>query len=319
MCCNNSFHAPEISLTEENSKDLIVKLPYAFSLSQTLDCGQCFRWKAFQSVEESVEAAICRPQTTISRSYTENAAACVYSGIVGGNYVVITQRDENTLVFHDTGLLTFNEFWKVYFDFERDYESLKNIFARDAVLSKAIEFCGGIRVLRQPRWETLCSYIISQNNNIPRIKSLISRMCVSFGNPVKRADGTLCEDYSFPEPEVLSNLSASDFEKLGFGYRAPYIVCAAKAVASGDLNLHSIAEMPIDEARAELRKLTGVGPKVAECSLLYGFGKEEAFPIDTWIKTVMSKFYPTGLPEFVKPHAGIAQIYLFHYIRNEKT
>jgi N-glycosylase/DNA lyase len=189
---------------------------------------------------------------------------------------------------------------------------------RDVVLSKAIEFCGGIRVLRQPRWETLCSYIISQNNNIPRIKSLINKMCTSFGNiiKIKRPDGTLDEDYSFPEAKALSALDVPSLEKLGFGYRANYVLSAAQALVSEKINLDSIAEMPINEGRTELRKLVGVGPKVAECSLLYGFGRIEAFPVDTWIKAVMTEFYPGGLPEFVKPYAGIAQIYLFHYVRN---
>jgi N-glycosylase/DNA lyase len=278
--------------------DLTVKLSYHFSLSNTLECGQCFRWEVYQDVKVNGTDSFC--------------------GIVEDDFVLITQRDENTLVFHDTELPSFNKLWKAYFDLERDYEPLKKIFSRDAFLSKAIEFCGGIRVLRQPRWETLCSYIISQNNNIPRIKSLIKKICTSFGNSIKtkRPDGLVQEDYSFPRPEVLSKLEASDLEKLGFGYRAPYIVFAAQKVASGELNLDSVAEMPIDKARAELRKLFGVGPKVAECSLLYGFGREEAFPVDTWIKTVMSEFYPSGLPEFVKPYAGIAQIFLFHYIRN---
>jgi N-glycosylase/DNA lyase len=287
-----------ISLSAENSKDLIVKLPYSFSLQETLECGQSFRWKISHAVKVSGTDSFC--------------------GVVGDSFVVITQLDENTLLFHDTDLLSFEKLWKTYFDFERDYESLKNIFVRDAVLAKAIEFCGGIRVLRQPRWETLCSYIISQNNNIPRIKSLINKMCASFGSPIKimRPDGKSDEDCSFPEPKVLSKLNASCLEKLGFGSRAPYIVSAAEAVASGRLNLDSVAKMPINEAREELRKLVGVGSKVAECSLLYGFGRVEAFPVDTWIKTVMSEFYPSGLPEFVRPYAGIAQIYLFHYIRN---
>ena len=282
----------------ENSCDLAVKLPYAFSLSQTLDCGQSFRWKV---------------QKDVSNNGTDS-----YSGIVGDDFVVVSQRDENTIVFHNTDLMSFSNLWKAYFDLERDYESLKNIFKRDAVLAKAVEFCGGIRVLRQPRWETLCSYIISQNNNIPRIKSLINKMCVSFGKlvKIKALDGTPGEEYSFPEPKDLAGLNASDLEKLGFGYRAPYVVFAARAVASGEINLNSVAKMPINEARAELRKLLGVGPKVAECSLLYGFGRMEAFPVDTWIKTVMSKYYPSGLPEYVMPYAGIAQIYLFHSIRN---
>jgi len=286
-----------VSLSIDNSIDLTVKLPYSFSLSQTLECGQCFRWKAYRDAKIKGIDSFC--------------------GIVGDNYVVITQRDENTIIFHDTDLLSFKRLWCVYFDFERDYELLKKIFARDDTLSKAIEFCGGIRVLRQPRWETLCSYIVSQNNNIPRIKSLINKMCASYGKPIG-SNGTLEENYSFPEPKALAGLNASDLERLGFGYRAPYVIAAAEAVASGRLDLDSVSKMPINDARAQLRKLFGVGPKVAECSLLYGFGREEAFPVDTWIKTVMSEFYPTGLPEFVKPYAGIAQIYLFHYIRNRE-
>ena len=275
-----------------------MKLPYSFSLSQTLDCGQSFRWKVYKSADtDGVDS---------------------FSGVVGDDYVFITQLDENTIIFHDIDLQSFDRLWNIYFDFQRDYESLKNIFTRDPFLSKAIEFCGKIRVLRQPGWETLCSYIISQNNNIPRIKSLINKMCASFGNllKIKRPDGICDEGHSFPEPGVLARLSASDLERLGFGYRASYVINAAQAVANGGVNLDSIAEMPVNEARAELLKLTGVGPKVADCSLLYGFGKVEAFPVDTWIKTVMTEFYPFGLPEFVKPYAGIAQIYLFHYIRN---
>ncbi|MCL2147041.1 MAG: hypothetical protein FWH52_04445 [Synergistaceae bacterium] len=287
-----------ISLSSENTKDLIVKLPYSFSLKYTLECGQCFRWKAYQDARQNETDS--------------------FYGITGDNFAVITQRSDNTLLFYDTKTPAFDRFWSIYFDFERDYESLKNIFIRDPFLSKAIKFCGGLRVLRQPGWETLCSYIISQNNNIPRIKSLINKLCVSFGRSlkIKRPDGICEEVYSFPEPGALARLSASDLEKLGFGYRAPYVICAAQAVANGRLNLDAVAEMPINEARAELLKLTGVGPKVADCSLLYGFGKIDAFPVDTWIKTVMTEFYPFGLPEFVKPYAGIAQIFLFHYIRN---
>lgn len=271
---------------EQAGKNLIVNLPQKFSLAQTLDSGQCFRWRA------------CGES---------------YSGIVGNAQITVSQTDEMTLVFHGVTEKEFSEFWKDYFDLERDYDSLKKIFARDATLKKAIDFCGGIRVLNQPKWETLCSYIISQNNNIPRIKSIIEKICAHFGNPVGMG---VDKNFSFPAPEVLSGASVEDFQKLGLGYRAPYILGAARAVANGEICLGSVASMPINEARKELRKLLGVGPKVAECALLSGFRKCEAFPVDTWIKSVMSTFYPNGLPDFIKPQAGIAQIYLFHYARN---
>lgn len=268
--------------------DLLVELPQNFSLSQTLDCGQCFRWR----VSEHPDGIDC------------------YSGVVEGKYLVVSQRDDSAIVLHNTNEKEFDELWRRYFDLDRDYDALKEILSRDAVLSKAIEYCGGIRVLNQPKWEAFCSFIVSQNNNIPRIKSIIERLSERFGLQVGDSG-----KYSFPAPESIAEASLDELAKLGLGYRAPYISAAARAVASGALCLDAVAGMPPDDAVAELRKIKGVGEKVAKCTLLYGFGSLSTFPVDTWIKKSMLN-YPGGLPDFVMPHAGIAQIYLFHYERS---
>jgi N-glycosylase/DNA lyase len=167
-------------------------------------------------------------------------------------------------------------------------------------MKKAIEFCGGIHILKQDSWETLVSIIISQNNNIPRIKLIINRLAAHFGH--------------FPTAEDL--LADITFAKTGF--REKYLKSAAENVLSGRVNLTEIEKMPTDKAREALMKISGVGPKVAECTLLYGFHRLECFPKDVWINRALARFYPDGFPFINHPFAGIAQQYLFHYIRNRE-
>jgi N-glycosylase/DNA lyase len=167
-------------------------------------------------------------------------------------------------------------------------------------MKRAIAFCGGIRILRQEPWETLISFIISQNNNIPRIKLIIERLCEHFNR--------------FPTPEdILTDIS---FAKTGF--REKYLKSAAENVLTGAVNLAEIEKMPTHDARNALMKIVGVGPKVAECTLLYGFGRLECFPRDVWINRALAEFYPEGFPFINHPYAGIAQQFLFHYIRNRE-
>ena len=156
----------------------------------------------------------------------------------------------------------------------------------------------------------MCSFIISQNNNIPRIKGIIERLCTFFGEDLGGGD------FSFPSAERLAVLSEQDLAPIRSGFRAKYILDAARRVASGETELEKVAAMPIDEARAELQKIKGVGPKVAECALLYGFGRAEAFPVDVWVKRIMQELYPEGLPACTENVEGIAQQYLFHWRRN---
>lgn len=177
---------------------------------------------------------------------------------------------------------------------------------RDAAPLRGL--CAGIRVLRQPAWEALVAFIVSQNNNVPRIKGILARLCRNFGEPVGW-------DYGFPSPERLAEQSEEALAPLRCGWRAAYLLDAAQKVASGALPLEQIAALPLPEARQALQTVRGVGPKVAECVLLYGMGRLEAFPLDVWMKRAMAVLFPGRRPEDFGPYAGIAQQYIFHYCR----
>lgn len=176
-------------------------------------------------------------------------------------------------------------------------------------LEPACRFAGGIRVLRQDGWEALASFILSQNNNIKRITGIIERLCCQFGNPI---GGGLC---AFPPPERLAGLSPEDLAPLRSGFRARYLIDAARQVTGGTVDLAALSALPTAEARAELMKIVGVGKKVADCALLFGFGHGDCFPVDVWIGRALAELLPEGLPPSLAPCAGIAQQMIFHYMR----
>lgn len=256
-----------------------------FSLEDTLDCGQAFRWRT-----------------------TEDGC---FEGVAFGKYKKIRQEG-NKLTFYNTDSSEFEEIWKDYFDFDRDYSYIRKIISKNENLKKAAEFAGGIRVLRQEPWECLCSFIISQNNNIPRIKGIIERLCENFGEKLENGF------YTFPTAEKIASLTLEDLAPLRSGFRAKYILDAAKKVASGEIDLEKISKLKSDEARAELIKIYGVGEKVADCVLLFGMGHVGVLPKDVWIKRVLLNLFDGALPDFAEPYAGIAQQYLFHYARMTK-
>ena len=267
----------------KKDKDLLVICDGCINLDYTLDCGQSFRWKK------------------------ENG---VWSAVVYGKKIKIEQKDENALIFYDTTQDEFEQIWKNYFDLDRDYDAILSRFSDDEHLKTASEKYYGIRVLNQEPWEALCSFIISQNNNIPRIKGIIERLCEGFGEDL--GEGF----FTFPSPERLSTLSPEDLSPLRAGFRAKYIIDAAKKVTSGEIDFEEILRNDISFGRESLMKICGVGPKVAECSLLYGCRKSDAFPVDVWVRRIMSELYENGLPPCAYPEIGIAQQYLFHWRRN---
>lgn len=256
--------------------------PNDFCLENTLDCGQCFRWK----------------------KGNDNA----FTGIVFEKTLTLKQTDDE-IIFYNTSLEEFHQIWEEYFDLNTDYYAIKSRLMSDAPLKQAITYAKGLRILKQNSFEALCSFIISQNNNIPRIKSSIEKLCERFGKRISE------NGYAFPTAQTLSLLTKDDLQGLSLGYRDEYILDCAKKVANGEITLEHIASLPIDEARAMLRTIKGVGPKVAECALLFGFYRVEAFPIDTWIKKVLAYYYADGFPKQFSSVAGIAQQYLFHFMR----
>lgn len=216
-------------------------------------------------------------------------------------------------IFGENGVFTlkntseadFLNIWCSYFDLDTDYSALRTLYSEDSTLKAACEFSRGIRLLRQDGWEALVSFIFSSNNNITRIKGIIARLAEHYGH--------------FPTP---AELAAETPESLGYlrsGFRAKYIVDAAQKVASGEVDLERVKALPYEDAKAELMKIKGVGPKVADCVLLSGMYMTEAFPVDVWIKRVMTDYYSDGFPDKFYKTRGIAQLYLFNYIRKFKT
>lgn len=265
-------------------KQFKVKLNDKFNLKTTLECGQCFRF-----YEEKDE------------SFT----------VLSGDKLVKVLQNKDELIFYTSKEEEIN-YWIKFFDLYRNYDNIINdLSLSDTVFSNIISEVSGIRILNQQPWETLCSFIISQNNNIPRIKGIIERLCGNFGNKICDFN----EYYSFPSAETISKLNDNELSILRAGFRTKYIIDAAKKVAEREVDLESLENIDIEEARKELMKIHGVGPKVADCTLLYGIHRFEAFPMDVWMKRAMKKLYP-GLDSSVfGKFAGVAQQYIFHYSR----
>ncbi len=259
--------------------DKVIHTAY-FDLRRTLSCGQCFRWR-------------------------ETAGG--FEGIVRGKKISLSQNG-GTITLRGV-----NEsdipFWREYFDLDTDYSEIINRLSRDETLKKACECSSGIRILRQEPFETLLSFIISQNNNIPRIQGIIERLCENFG---ERIEG----GYAFPDGKRLNGVTEGDLAPLKAGFRARYLCDAVRKVNSGEIDFDEIDGLPTDKAREQLKKITGVGDKVADCVLLFAFYKTDAFPRDVWVKRLMGRFYPGGLPDCAKGIEGIAQQFLFDYVRN---
>lgn len=269
---------------EKIEKNLILEKYPCLDIEKTLFCGQAFRW------------------------IKNNDGS--FHGIVKGKIIDITQ-DENRIIFKNADEET-SKLIEEYFDLNRDYKEICSRLCEDESFKKAFSEYEGIRILKQDSWEALCSFIISQNNNIPRISGIIDRFCKSFGEKLNE------DDYTFPSYEKLKGITADELAPLRAGFRAKYIADAIEKLNSGTISLEKIEKMPIEQAREELCKIKGVGAKVAECTLLYGFGRMEAFPVDVWVKRIMEEMYPQGLPEIFKGNEGIAQQYLFHWRRNQK-
>ncbi len=219
----------------------------------------------------------------------------------------------------------FDSLFVDYFDLSRDYKAIASSFLTEENLEKAIDYGSGMRILRQDPWETLISFIISQNNNIARIKGIISRLSAKYGTS-KEYDGAVF--YLFPTAQQLKNVTEADYKSLGLGYRAGYLEKTVKDMLENKIDLNALKNVDYFTAKEMLLKLHGVGPKVADCILLFGLNHLEAFPVDTWIKKVMEALYLKRsatnkeiwcfAQKAFGEYAGIAQQYLFYYAREHK-
>jgi len=260
-----------------------------FNLTDTFECGQCFRWNKNEKGE--------------------------YTGVVGKEVLVISQKGNNFTVSN-------SPLWQKYLDLDTNYSQIKKKINVDSVMEKAIKEGEGIRLLNQEFFETVISFIISQNNNIPRIKGIVEKFCNRFG---ERIEG---EFYSFPQAEKLKGITEKDLEFLKSGYRASYICDAIEKISRNEIDLDILKNAPIEEARKEISRIKGVGPKVADCILLFSVKRGEVFPTDVWMKRVLTQLYgfndltPEKINAFAKEkfgkYAGYAQQYLFYSMRSFK-
>ena len=275
-----------IEITERDG-GVAVKNVEFFSPMQTFDCGQCFR---FEVDEKSA------------------------TGYAFGRKMSFTLLSESELFISPCTLAEYYEIWEKYLGLDTDYGALRDELKvtrnGDIKLFEAMETGKGIRILRQEPWETLCSFIISQNNNIPRIKKIISSLCKA------GAEISGGSENEFPSPQTLEKMGVDGLFALKTGFRAAYLYDAATKVLSGEVDLGAVFDMPYAEAEKELCKIKGVGPKVAACTLLFGFGKLDAFPIDVWVKRVLAEYYggEASAVDFGR-YAGLAQQYLFYHKR----
>lgn len=262
-----------------------------FDLGQICESGQCFRMAELEKNHWYV--------------------------IAGDKYLELTQ--EKGIINFFCSEEEFLFFWISYFDLDGSYEDyIKRINPRDKYLTNAAERGQGIRILRQDVWEMIISFLISQRNNIKRIRRCIERICEEFGEKKMSPDGK--EYYGFPTPEELSLATEEQLRNCNLGYRAKYVLKVSRDVAEGSISLDKIVAMKYKDGKKELMKLYGVGEKVADCICLFGLHHLEAFPVDTHMKQALNMHYKKGFPHRrYKNCQGVMQQYIFFYelMKNE--
>lgn len=271
-----------------------------------------------EKISFAVPTAVLNPDHVFScgQTFRYRKDGNVWRGVALGSLVEASCEGGVTMISVSGGELS-ESAWRRYFDLGRDYTAL---FPKaDPVLQAAAASAPGLRVLNQDPFETLISFIISANNNIPRISRIVQALCDEAGTAFS-AGGRFF--HSFPAPDQLLRLSEARLRELGVGYRAPYLLASAEKAAGDDLDM--LRSLPTGQVLRHLEAYSGVGPKVAGCIALFSLGKADAFPADVWIRRVVRELYgfdgtPAALQQFAGEHfgahAGIAQQYLFHYAR----
>lgn len=290
---------------EDDINVVVVKDVLNFELPHIFECGQCFRWNK-----------------------QENGS---YIGVAFGRVIEVEKRNNDVLIYNTTEE-EFKNIWMEYFDLTRNYGDIKDILSKDELLKKAVEFGHGIRLLKQEPFELIVSFIISANNRIPMIKRAIERISKSFGEALYYKDKIY---YAFPTIEKLHCATEKELEGLGTGFRAKYIRDTVEKIYNSlnilsegydkNFDINSIISKNDDECHKELQNFMGIGPKVADCIMLFSMEKYSAFPVDVWVKRAMQHFYVAPdvslkkIRDFAREKfgelSGFAQQYLFYYAR----
>lgn len=275
-----------------------------FELPHVFDCGQCFRW---------------------NREANDS-----YIGVAQG-MVIEVEKKKDDLYIYNTSMKEFNEIWVNYFDLHRDYSTIKETLSKDPLLQKAVDFGYGIRLLQQDEFELTVSFIISSNNRIPMIKRAIENISKKWGHEITYKGKKY---YTFPTVQSLKNASEEDLQNCGVGFRAKYIADTVEKIYESNkeeykqFDLKAIKKLGDDDCHKALQNFMGIGPKVADCIMLFSMEKYTAFPVDVWVKKAMIYFYMApdvslkkirdfGRDKF-QDLSGFAQQYLFYYARENK-
>jgi N-glycosylase/DNA lyase len=272
-----------------------------YDLAATLTSGQAFRWQEHEGS---------------------------WVGVVYGRWVCL-QSNGNSITARASCPEGDWAWLAGYLQVETDLNAILAGFPADDAMRSAVSACRGLRLLRQCPWECLASFILSSTKQIVQIRQIITMLCERFGKPVA-VPSPYAPAYAFPTPERLATLSESELRACKMGFRAPYLLAAARSIADGHLVLTKLADMPVADARNQLLQLPGVGPKIADCVLLFAYGFPSAFPVDVWVMKALRELYfprrkPTGprLKRFTETyfgrHPGYAQQYLFHYMRTRRS
>ena len=278
-------------------KELKLDVSY-FNLKYTLECGQCFRWKEIE------------PNT--------------YIGVIKDRVLKVRQ-DNDTLYIISNKEENLEEVVRKYFGLDKDYEAIeKRIILSDEKVKEALTHTSGLRHLNQDFFETLISYIISANNNIPRISKSVNEISKRYGTKVSLDND---EYYLFPTAKQLKNVTVDEYRDCGVGFRDKYIYDTVKRINDGTLNLEELNKLETPILRKELLNIMGVGPKVADCIMLFSCGRQEIFPIDVWVERIMKRLYFNNddkttkkqIAEYADKHfgtdGGIIQQHLFYNVR----
>ena len=270
-----------------------------FNLKYTLESGQSFRW---------------------------NLVDDAYFGVVEGQIIKIQQNNDTLIInsSYDKDKVSFSSSLHHYLDLQRDLANILNTVNVDAYIARAIDMFWGMRLLNQELWETIASFILSQNNNMTRIRNIIRTISMRFGQKLEYQGYV---DYTFPQPKTIADAGIDEIFDCGTGYRASYLWNAAYNVNIGKLSLDTLKQMDYVDAKIELMKLEGIGEKVADCICLFSLGHLQALPVDVWIKRIFEQVYlrkratPQQIRDFAKNYfgefVGYAQQYLFHYAQNQ--
>ena len=268
----------------------------SFDARQIFECGQCFRF--------------------------DRTPDGSFEGVAKGKYLRVSQPEQNRVLLIGATLSDYETVWRDFFAFDEDYRAIQtdiyqHFLKFGEVIREAVQNAAGIRILRQDPWEALCSFILSQNNNIPRIKKIIRAVSEGLGEPFSAFGKTY---YAFPTAEAIVRAGEDGLAPYRMGFRARYLLDAAEKYQRGELDFDALRTAPYPETEARLMSVLGVGKKVASCTMLYGLHRTEAFPVDVWMRRVLDRYYPKGIDiPSLGPYAGIAQQYLFYYERTREN